>query len=247
MAPAFAAAPSSSVCGACVPAARHFEARSMVAASRFLRNRVEGKRQSAAAWPLKAGLWDSLRSGFLKDNNSTQTVEPPSEPLEVEEPMPEQLVVLERTLPDGSTEQIIFSSAGDVDIYDLQALCDKVGWPRRPLSKIAASLRNSYLVATLHSVIQSSEGEEKKQLIGMARATSDHAFNATIWDVLVDPSYQGQGLGKALMEKVIRTLLQRDINNITLFADNKVIDFYKNLGFEVDPQGIKGMFWYPRF
>jgi GNAT superfamily N-acetyltransferase len=33
--------------------------------------------------------------------------------------------------------------------------------------------------------------------------------------------FQGQGLGKALMEKVIRTLLQRDINNITLFADNK--------------------------
>jgi hypothetical protein len=24
----------------------------------------------------------------------------------------------------------------------------------------------------------------------MARATSDHAFNATIWDVLVDPLYQ---------------------------------------------------------
>jgi hypothetical protein len=35
-----------------------------------------------------------------------------------------------------------------------------------------------------------TEGEEKKRLIGMARATSDHAFNATIWDVLVDPSYQ---------------------------------------------------------
>lgn len=49
------------------------------------------------------------------------------------------------------------------------------------------------------------------------------------------------------MEKVIRTLLQRDISNITLFADNKVVDFYKNLGFEADPQGIKGMFWYPRF
>lgn len=37
--------------------------------------------------------------------------------------------------------------------------------------------------------------------------------------------FQGQGLGKALMEKVIRTLLQRDINNITLFADNKGTDF----------------------
>jgi hypothetical protein len=31
---------------------------------------------------------------------------------------------------------------------------------------------------------------EKRELIGMARATSDHAFNATIWDVLVDPMYQ---------------------------------------------------------
>ncbi|CAD6333488.1 unnamed protein product [Miscanthus lutarioriparius] len=210
---------------------------------------IVAKTRSASAWSLKAGLWDSLRSGFLKSNNSTDTVEPPPAPLEVEEPLPVEIVLLERTLLDGSTEQILFSSAGDVDVYDLQALCDKVGWPRRPLSKIAASLRNSYLVATLHSIIRSSEteAEEKKQLIGMARATSDHAFNATIWDVLVDPSYQGQGLGKALMEKVIRTLLQRDINNITLFADNKVIDFYKNLGFEVDPQGIKGMFWYPRF
>ncbi|KXG22227.1 serotonin N-acetyltransferase 1, chloroplastic [Sorghum bicolor] len=241
MPPAFAAAPSSSICGVRIPTA--------VSAPRFLRNRVAAKTRSTSAWSLKAGLWDSLRSGFLKSNNSTETVEPPQAPLEVEEPLPVEIVLLERTLLDGSTEQILFSSAGDVDLYDLQALCDKVGWPRRPLSKIAASLRNSYLVATLHSIIRSSEteGEEKKQLIGMARATSDHAFNATIWDVLVDPSYQGQGLGKALMEKVIRTLLQRDINNITLFADNKVIDFYKNLGFEVDPQGIKGMFWYPRF
>lgn len=31
---------------------------------------------------------------------------------------------------------------------------------------------------------------DQRKLIGMARATSDHAFNATIWDVLIDPSYQ---------------------------------------------------------
>ena len=54
---------------------------------------------------------------------------------------------------------------------------------------------------------------------GLARATSDHAFNATIWDVLVDPEYQGQGLGKALVEHMVRSLLRRDITNITLFAD----------------------------
>ena len=35
-------------------------------------------------------------------------------------------------------------------------------------------------------------GAAASTLIGLARATSDAAFNATIWDVLVDPAYQGQ-------------------------------------------------------
>ncbi|XP_019106227.1 probable acetyltransferase TAP2 isoform X2 [Beta vulgaris subsp. vulgaris] len=196
----------------------------------------------------KASFWESIRSGFVK-NNTTQVIEPATSIEEEEEPLPEEFVLVEKTQPDGTVEQIIFSSGGDVDLYDLQALCDKVGWPRRPLSKLAAALKNSYMVATLHLVRKSpeTEGDDIKTLIGMARATSDHAFNATIWDVLVDPSYQGQGLGKALVEKMIRALLQRDIGNISLFADSKVVDFYQNLGFEPDPEGIKGMFWHPKY
>ncbi|XP_010529340.1 PREDICTED: acetyltransferase NSI isoform X2 [Tarenaya hassleriana] len=198
---------------------------------------------------VRASFWDSIRAGFLKDNTA-QVVEPPSTMEEEEELLPVEFVLLERTLPDGGvTEQIMFSSGGDIDVYDLQALCDKVGWPRRPLSKLAAALKNSYMVATLHSISKSSdsEGDDQRRLIGMARATSDHAFNATIWDVLVDPEYQGQGLGKALVEKLVRALLQRDIGNISLFADSQVVEFYRNLGFEADPEGIKGMFWYPKF
>lgn len=40
------------------------------------------------------------------------------------------------------------------------------------------------------------------------------------WCVLI---VQGQGLGKALVEKLIRSLLQRDIGNISLFADRQGI------------------------
>lgn len=109
-----------------------------------------------------------------------------------------------------------------------------MGWPRRPLSKLATALKNSYMVATLHSVkktpgsignwykpnhsrtfrtnvnvhhlffycdylmnilvylekLLTDVNDDQRKLIGMARATSDHVFNATIWDVLVDPSYQ---------------------------------------------------------
>jgi GNAT superfamily N-acetyltransferase len=135
------------------------------------------------------------------------------------------------------------------------AAASQVGWPARPVKKVEAALRNSYLVSTLHlqlSKAGSSNGNggsssSSEELIGLARATSDHAFNATIWDVLVDPDYQGQGLGKALVEHMVRTLLRKDITNITLFADAKVVEFYKQLGFESDPEGIKGMFWYPRY
>lgn len=86
---------------------------------------------------------------------------------------------------------------------------------------------------------------QKRRLIGFARATSDGAFNATIWDVVVDPKFQNRGLGKAMMKFAIDKLRKADISNITLFADPHVVDFYRRLGFILDPEGIKGMFWYP--
>jgi GNAT superfamily N-acetyltransferase len=67
------------------------------------------------------------------------------------------------------------------------------------------------------------------------------------WDELVKSATVLQGLGKALVEQMVRHLLRQGISNITLFADAKVVDFYKRMGFETDPDGIKGMFWYPRF
>lgn len=55
-----------------------------------------------------------------------QVIESPSTIQEEEEMLPDELVLVEKTLPDGVVEQIIFSSGGHVDVYDLQALCDKV-------------------------------------------------------------------------------------------------------------------------
>ncbi|KAG4388969.1 hypothetical protein GLYMA_09G272400v4 [Glycine max] len=106
------------------------------------------------SFQLKAGFWESIKSGLMK-NNSMQVIDPPSADEEDEEPLPQEFVLVEKTEPDGTIEQIIFSSGGDVDVYDLQALCDKVGWPRRPLSKLAAALKNSYIVASLHSIRKS--------------------------------------------------------------------------------------------
>ena len=58
----------------------------------------------------------------------------------------------------------------------------------------------------------------RRRLVGFSRATSDHAFNATIWDVVVHPDFQGRGLGKELMRQLIKKLRSEDISNVTLFA-----------------------------
>ena len=62
---------------------------------------------------------------------------------------------------------------------------------------------------------------------------------------MIHPQFQGKGLGKALMQETIKQLRYHDISTITLFADPEVIQFYKGIGFITDPDGVKGMFWYP--
>jgi ribosomal protein S18 acetylase RimI-like enzyme len=105
---------------------------------------------------------------------------------------------------------------------------------------VKKAIEHSFLVASMWQV-----RGNKRRLIGFARATSDHAFNATIWDVVIHPEFQSKGLGKALMKYVLKKLRSEEISNVTLFADPHVVDFYRTLGFMSDPEGIKGMFWYP--
>ena len=148
------------------------------------------------------------------------------------------LETTDKSSPNG--DRIVFSTRRDIDLYELEELCDAVGWSRRPLRKVKKAIENSFLVTTMWQV-----RGNKRRLIGFARATSDCAFNATIWDVVVHPDFQGKGLGKALMEYILKKLRSEEISNVTLFADPHVVNFYQNLGFMPDPEGIKGMFWYP--
>nr|YP_009396307.1 hypothetical protein [Polysiphonia scopulorum]ARW65493.1 hypothetical protein [Polysiphonia scopulorum] len=135
---------------------------------------------------------------------------------------------------------IYLSFSKKVNLQELELLCDSVGWIRRPLKKVKLALDNSFLSVSLFC---SKDNIEK--MIGFARVTSDGSFNATIWDVVIHPEFQGMGLGKALMNEVIKQLRKYDISTITLFADPEVVKFYKHIGFIVDPDGVKGMFWYP--
>ncbi|KAL5565631.1 hypothetical protein UlMin_028795 [Ulmus minor] len=50
--------------------------------------------------------------------------------------------------------------------------------------------------------------------VAFARAIEDGFFNTIIWDVVVDPLFQGIGLGKLVMERLVEELLEMGIRMV---------------------------------
>jgi GNAT superfamily N-acetyltransferase len=128
---------------------------------------------------------------------------------------------------------LVVSLDKTISAEQVQEICASVGWTRREVSLIARALENSLAVASVW---------EKGRLIAFARATGDKVFNATVWDVVVRPSYQGMGLGVLVMNALLKELDSYNIPLITLYADPGTDGFYKRFGFLGDPAGVRGMF-----
>lgn len=79
------------------------------------------------------------------------------------------------------------------------------------------------------------------QLLAFARATSDGSLAATIWDVAVLPAWQRNGLGRGMMERLVGSLVDDGIPTITLYAEPTVVRMYEKLGFQKDPDGVRGI------
>lgn len=80
------------------------------------------------------------------------------------------------------------------------------------------------------------------RVIAMARVVGDGALNFDIVDVAVDPEFQGQGLGRLVMQSVM-DYLARHANTdsyITLMAD--VPQLYEKFGFSYSRPETEGMY-----
>ena len=63
------------------------------------------------------------------------------------------------------------------------------------------------------------------EMIGFGRALSDGAYQAAIYDVAVLPAYQGKGIGKLIVEKLIERC--PDCNYILYSSPGKEIFYQK--------------------
>jgi GNAT superfamily N-acetyltransferase len=73
------------------------------------------------------------------------------------------------------------------------------------------------------------------RLIGFGRAISDDAYQAAVYDCAVLSEYQGKGIGKVIMNKILSQLSHC---NIILYATPGKEGFYQTLGFRKMKTGM---------
>jgi N-acetylglutamate synthase-like GNAT family acetyltransferase len=105
------------------------------------------------------------------------------------------------------------------------------------LYKEANWWRNSYNSSSIKYLIKGSYkfavviNKDKDEAIGMGRLISDGVSDAYIQDLVIKDNYRGHGLGKKLVNYLIKYCLLKGIKWIGLISEPGQDEFYSKLGF----------------
>ena len=94
----------------------------------------------------------------------------------------------------------------------------------RSKDQIKLMLANSNVIITLWY---------KNNLVGFGRATTDQVYRAVLWDIVVSKDVQGVGLGKVIVEELLKDKKINSAEKIYLMTTDRK-DFYQQLGFKVN-------------
>jgi len=116
--------------------------------------------------------------------------------------------------------------------------CDNIPWREVPmlLTKVNMASREP----SIHKVSFEANREVifvfiEQKLIGFGRAISDGVRQAALYDIAVDPDYQGLSIGK---EIVIRLMQKLPSCNFILYASPGKEGFYRKLNFKKMKTGM---------
>lgn len=115
------------------------------------------------------------------------------------------------------------------------ALFETTGWNQGygiTPADLARVLQNSQYVAAAY------DGE---RLVGFGRVLTDGVLHAMIYEMIVQPEYQGQGIGKGILNRLVAWCHQAGIRDIQLFCARGKRPFYEKNGFVARPEDAPGM------
>ena len=120
-----------------------------------------------------------------------------------------------------------------LSVEDYNMLHEAVGWGGCDPRKVRMALdRSDFIVAA----------QTGGKTIGMARVIQD-GLQALIMDVIVLPVYQMQGIGKAMMQRVMEYLNEQSRDGallVNLMSAFGRAGFYEQFGFERRPSEQRG-------
>ncbi len=115
------------------------------------------------------------------------------------------------------------------------ALFETTGWNR---NYNATPQELSHMLEHTWYMLAAYDGE---QLVGFGRVVSDLVLHAMVYDMIVLPAYQGQGIGGEILDRLVEKCLQAGIRDIQLFCARGKRSFYENRGFVARPDDAPGM------
>jgi len=123
----------------------------------------------------------------------------------------------------------------DITVEDYNFLRKSVGWSKVDITQAQVGINNSlYLITAVHM----------NKTIGLARIVGDGGYIAIIEDVIVLPDYQGIGVGKCLLQKVMEfirgNLKEGQSTFVNLMSEKGRESFYKQFGFNERPNESLG-------
>ena len=111
----------------------------------------------------------------------------------------------------------------------------KVGWMQFPVEEAKNCVENAYMLLCVR---------DDEEAVGVVRLLWDGGYVAFLSDVIVDPRFQGQGIGRTLVEAVIKRI-KDDMKpgykvKLNLNSAKGKEPFYEKLGFEERPNENNG-------
>jgi hypothetical protein len=138
--------------------------------------------------------------------------------------------------PSKPTRVFFSIDKGAIAPATLNQLFRSAGLPTQPVDKLAIALQHSLLCMGAWSF-----GEKK--LVGFVRATGDGVFNATLWDLVVDPSITNPDATKTLLMNRLKREITKLVPNctISMMAAPHDYQLLRLANFAEDKTGIKVM------
>lgn len=121
----------------------------------------------------------------------------------------------------------ILNTIENVDWSRMKEIYHSVGWKKHNEEKIKK-------IFTLSNVV--TIAYDKDKIVGFGRAMSDGVFNAAIYDVVIEDTYQYKGIGQQIIDDLLAQL--KDISCVHLVATTGNEEFYRKVGFSKMKTGM---------